>query len=115
MNGKLLNSTEYQGKTYTLKDVNGFVDIKAYQLGDNFYGGRVRNFGKVDSEEILLCVEKEKVIDIFVPEGAKEVDLTELSRDELIEYAKKVGVQGRRNTMSNETLIDEIEKVRGAK
>lgn len=111
MIGKLLGTTEYEGKVYTMKDVNGFVDVKDLELNDSFYGGRVRNFGKVDNLPILLCIERENVIDIFVPETEKEIKLSELSRNELIAYAKKVGVQGKIATMSTDTLIQEIEKI----
>lgn len=68
MKGKLLNSTVYNGKQYTLNDV---VKFTVNPFGPEWYGGRVRKFGTTN-EGIFLCLELYagdfRVIDIFIPD-----------------------------------------------
>jgi hypothetical protein len=116
MKGKLLNSTTHDGVIYGYGDVNGIIDVTAKGLDDTFYGGRVRRFGKVDGLPILLCIEKDTVIDIFIPEEEESTEtkaLEKMSRNEIIAYAKKVGVQGKIATMGTEVLLEEINKIEG--
>ena len=68
MKGKLLNSTTYNGKEYTMNDLVGLMD---HDMGANWYGGSIEKFGKTN-DGIYLCLTYSghgyNVVDLFVPE-----------------------------------------------
>jgi len=68
MKGRLLNSTKYNGKTYTIDDLAGLMD---HDMGDSWYGGMIKKFGKTN-DGIYLCLayygHEYHVADLFLPE-----------------------------------------------
>lgn len=134
MKGYLLGSTTVGGKAYTYNDIDGIVSTG---FGSDYYGGRVKAFGQT-KEGFLLCIEKDKVIDIFVDEDiltndglkmliGKEPEQVEQKepeaeqpkskqeeRKELLAKAKELGVEGKIATMKNEELKELVqEKLKG--
>lgn len=87
---KLLNSTTYEGKQYTIDDVKGFIPNETKGLPEGFYGGRVTQLAKTDVNGLYLCMENMKVIDMIIVEDEldKVVDAEiTLPYDEIIEEA----------------------------
>lgn len=109
----LINKPEKDGKTYRLNDVTeGIVPVTKYFPDSNlFFGGRVTNFGKT-KDGLLLCLEGNNVIGIFIPDGEKPLE--EMDRRELIAKAKAVGVPGKIATMGTEDLIKAIMEAQNA-
>lgn len=127
MKGYLLGKTEVGGKSYAYNDMTG---ITGTGFGSDYYGGRVKSFGTT-KEGFLLCIERDKVIDIFVdedrltaegrellglealpfePEG--ETDITKMERKELLALAKKLEIEGKLATLKTADLIAAIQEKR---
>lgn len=55
------------GKTFTYDDIcKGIIPITQFIKEPNWYGGRVKSFGKT-KENFLLCIEGKRVIGIYFP------------------------------------------------
>ena len=65
---RLLNSLEYEGKTYDLNSIGpgGFVSAEAFGLPGGFYGGRVDKVAYTDVDCLYMCMEGMKVIDLLL-------------------------------------------------
>lgn len=89
---KLLNSTTYKGKEYTLEDVRGFIPKETKGLPDGYYGGRVTQLAKTDVKGLYLCMENMKVIDLLLFKDEMVVDLTQFTNKELSKMLEKRGI-----------------------
>lgn len=80
------------GKTFTYDDISkGIIPITQFVKDMNWYGGRVKSFGKT-KENFLLCIEDKKVIGIYFP---NEKYLDSITSDGL-------------KLLENEGVIDEV-------
>lgn len=93
---RLLNSTNYLGKEWTIQDVRGFIPNKDKGIPEGFYGGRVTQLAKTDVQGLYLCMEKMEVIDlIFFDEEMKikETKLENKTNKELVALLEEKGIE----------------------
>lgn len=84
--GILLNSLKLGDKEFSIENSQGFIPRNTF-VEDHFYGGRVHQFAKTAKEGIYLCIEKDKVIDVYIP------DLKALEVRDLKFLAELKGIQ----------------------
>lgn len=109
---KLIGSTTFQGRTYTINDVRGFKPITEYGFTIGFYGGRVDKIAGTDHEAVYLCIEGMTAIDILVDEDKlpDETATTDETPEEELPFADE---EPDYEEMTNKDLIAILEE-RGA-
>lgn len=113
---KLLGSTEFNGKKYTIQDVNGFHEPKDFGFKDDYYGGRVDRIAGTNEPGLFLVVEKHTVIDLLYAEPEikyeelpfEDIDLTTYTNAELKHMLGDLGIEVPDRAVKKE-LIELIE------
>lgn len=78
------------GKTYSLKDSDRFIEAKGLSLKDGFYGGRVDKVCKTKDNGVYLCMEGMEPIDILVDEKVVTKDiLVDIARTKRVAITSK--------------------------
>lgn len=91
---KLIGSTTYNGKTYTINDVRGFKPTADYGYPVGWYGGRVDKIAGTITKGLYLCVEGMTVIDILIDDVEDVGPNYELmTNKELIAILEERGVE----------------------
>ena len=107
---RLINSTNYEGKKYSINDVRGFISNESKGLPGGFYGGRVDRLGKTDTEGLYLCMEGMEVIDLIVNDDELidisdlEVGLEDKTNKELSEMLEAKGIEVPKRATKQELL-----------
>lgn len=83
--GLLLNSLQFEDKAYSYDDVKGFKSKEDVGVRDDFYGGRCNHFAKTEDPRLLMVIEKQFVIDLYVPNPDK---LTVEEIKNILDYRK---------------------------
>lgn len=93
---KLIGSTIYDDKTYTINDVRGFKPTGDYGYPIGWYGGRVDKIAATDNEAIFLCIEGMRVIDILIddtPFVEEPKALEDMTNKELVSLLEEKGIE----------------------
>lgn len=69
--GLLLNSLQFGDRAYSYDNVKGFRSKEDMGLPQDFYGGRCNHLAKTDDNRIYMIVEKQFVIDLYIPNPEK--------------------------------------------
>lgn len=112
------------GKEITCKDIKPpLKSLKSIGITDvNFYGGNAKYVSDSKcgcGKEYILFLNQHpngyKIVDMMYKNQPNNnpTDVSGMTRDELIKYAKIVGIQGKIATMKTESLREEILKMVG--
>lgn len=102
---KLIGSTTYEGKTYTINDVRGFKPISEYGYPVGWYGGRVDKIAETVNKGVYLCVEGMTVIDILIEDVVDAAPNYEImTNKELINILEERGIEVPKKATKNDLL-----------
>ena len=91
---RLLNSTVYNDKQYSVTDGKGFEPLEKHGIPTGFYGGRVDKLAKTDVKGLYMCMEDMAVIDLLeIPFSEEPKSLKEMTNKELVALLEGKGIE----------------------